>query len=100
MSPPSVLFDNFELRPDSGELFKEGAPVKLQPQPARVLAILASSPGEVIERDEIRRLVWGDSFLDFDANLNFCIKQIRQALGDSATAPRFIETLPGAAIDS
>ena len=68
--------------------------MKLQPQPARVLAILASSPGEVIERDEIRRLVWGDSFLDFDANLNFCIKQIRQALGDSATAPRFIETLP------
>ena len=94
MSPSSVLFDEFELRPDSGELFKEGAPVKLQPQPARVLTILASRPGEVVEREEIRRLVWGDSFLDFDANLNFCIKQIRQALGDSATAPRFIETLP------
>ncbi len=94
MSPSLLLFDDFELRPDSGELFKEGTPVKLQPQPARVLAILASRPGEVVEREEIRQLVWGDSFLDFDANLNFCIKQIRQALGDSATAPRFIETLP------
>lgn len=94
MSPSSLLFDDFELRPDSGELFKDGAPVKLQPQPARVLAILASRPGEVVEREEIRQLVWGDSFLDFDANLNFCIKQIRQALGDSATTPRFIETLP------
>jgi DNA-binding winged helix-turn-helix (wHTH) protein/TolB-like protein len=94
MSPSSILFNGFELRPDSRELFKDGTPVKLQPQPARVLAILASRPGEVVEREEIRTLVWGDSFLDFDANLNFCIKQIRQALGDSATAPRFIETLP------
>jgi DNA-binding winged helix-turn-helix (wHTH) protein/Flp pilus assembly protein TadD/TolB-like protein len=94
MSPFPLRFADFELRPDSGELLKAGTPVKLQPQPARVLAILASRPGEVIEREEIRRLVWGDSFLDFDANLNFCIKQIRQALGDSATAPRFIETLP------
>ena len=94
MSPSRLFFDDFELQPDSGELFKGSAPVKLQPQPARVLAILASRPGEVVERDEIRRLVWGDSFLDFDANLNFCIKQIRQALGDSASAPRFIETLP------
>lgn len=94
MSPSPLLFDDFELRPASGELFKDGAPVRLQPQPARILAILASRPGEVVEREEIRRLVWGDSFLDFDANLNFCIKQIRQALGDSATAPRFIETLP------
>lgn len=94
MSPSRLRFDDFELRPDSGELFKDGTPVRLQPQPARVLAILASRPGEVVERDEIRRLVWGDSFLDFDASLNFCIKQIRQALGDSATAPRFVETLP------
>lgn len=94
MSPPRLLFGDFALQPDSGELLKGGTPVRLQPQPARVLAILAGRPGEVVEREEIRRLVWGDSFLDFDANLNFCIKQIRQALGDSATAPRFIETLP------
>jgi len=93
-STTSLLFDDFELRLDGGELFKGGAPVKLQPQPARVLAILASRSGQVVEREEIRRLVWGDSFLDFDASLNFSIKQIRQALGDSAAEPRFVETLP------
>jgi DNA-binding winged helix-turn-helix (wHTH) protein/Tfp pilus assembly protein PilF len=93
-STTSLLFDDFELRLDGGELFKGGAPVKLQPQPARVLAILAGRAGQVVEREEIRQLVWGDSFLDFDASLNFSIKQIRQALGDSATEPRFVETLP------
>jgi DNA-binding winged helix-turn-helix (wHTH) protein/tetratricopeptide (TPR) repeat protein len=93
-STTSLLFDDFELRLDGGELLKGGAPVKLQPQPARVLAILASRSGQVVEREEIRRLVWGDSFLDFDASLNFSIKQIRQALGDSAAEPRFVETLP------
>jgi DNA-binding winged helix-turn-helix (wHTH) protein/tetratricopeptide (TPR) repeat protein len=92
--PSRLLFDDFELRLDGGELFKGGAPVKLQPQPARVLAILANRAGQVVEREEIRQLVWGDSFLDFDASLNFSIKQIRQALGDSATEPRFVETLP------
>jgi DNA-binding winged helix-turn-helix (wHTH) protein/tetratricopeptide (TPR) repeat protein len=93
-STTSLLFDDFEFRLDGGELFKGGAPVKLQPQPARVLAILAGRAGQVVEREEIRQLVWGDSFLDFDASLNFSIKQIRQALGDSATEPRFVETLP------
>ncbi|MFL6231762.1 MAG: transcriptional regulator, partial [Thermoanaerobaculia bacterium] len=66
----------------------------LQPQPARVLELLARRSGEVVSREEIRETVWGESFVDFDASLNFCIKQIRRALGDSATAPTYIETLP------
>jgi DNA-binding winged helix-turn-helix (wHTH) protein/tetratricopeptide (TPR) repeat protein len=92
--PSRLLFDEFELRPGSGELLLAGSPVKLQPQPARVLEALAARSGEVVSREEIRQLVWGDSFVDFDASLNFCIKQIRRALGDSATEPRYVETIP------
>lgn len=95
MPPRSrLLFDEFELRPDSGELFRDGVPVGLQPQPAKVLELLAGRSGEVVTREEIRREVWGESFVDFDASLNFCVKQIRRALDDSATSPRYIETLP------
>lgn len=89
-----LLFADFELRLDSGELFQGGSPVKLQPQPAKVLEVLAGRSGEVVSREEIRQLVWGDAFVDFDASLNFCIKEIRRALGDSATSPRFVETVP------
>lgn len=89
-----LLFEDFELRLDSGELFQDGSPVKLQPQPAKVLEILASRSGEVVSREELRQLVWGDAFVDFDASLNFCVKEIRRALGDSATSPRFVETVP------
>ncbi|HEY3567031.1 MAG TPA: winged helix-turn-helix domain-containing protein [Thermoanaerobaculia bacterium] len=90
-----LFFDGFELRLDSGELLRDGSPVTtLQPQPARVLELLASRSGEVVGREEIRQLVWGESFVDFDASLNFCVKQIRRALGDSATSPRYLETLP------
>jgi DNA-binding winged helix-turn-helix (wHTH) protein/TolB-like protein/cytochrome c-type biogenesis protein CcmH/NrfG len=96
MSLPTLLaFDEFELRLDSGELFREGAlAAQLQPQPAKLLELLASRAGEVVSREEIRQLVWGDSFVDFDASLNFCVKQLRRALGDSAISPRHIETLP------
>lgn len=94
VSPPRLLFDDFELRLDSSELLRSGSPVKLQLQPARVLEVLAARSGQVVTREQIRRLVWGDAFLDFDNNLNFCILQIRKALGDSATAPRYVETVP------
>jgi DNA-binding winged helix-turn-helix (wHTH) protein/Tfp pilus assembly protein PilF/TolB-like protein len=94
-SSSRFFFDDFELRLDSGELLRGGSPVTtLQPQPARVLELLASRSGEVVGREEIRQLVWGESFVDFDASLNFCIKQIRRALGDSATSPLYLETLP------
>jgi DNA-binding winged helix-turn-helix (wHTH) protein/TolB-like protein/Tfp pilus assembly protein PilF len=91
---PRLRFEDFELRPDSGELLRLGSPVKLQPQPARVLEILASRSGEVVSREEIRQLVWGDSFVDLDSSLNFCIKEIRRVLGDSATSPTYVETVP------
>lgn len=92
---PVLSFGEIELYLDSGELFRAGERVKLQPQPAKVLEVLASRSGEVASREEIRKLVWGEeTFVDLDASLNFCIKQIRQALGDSALAPRFIETIP------
>jgi DNA-binding winged helix-turn-helix (wHTH) protein/TolB-like protein len=92
--PRRLLFDEFEFHPGSGELFRARAAVSLQPQPAKVLEALAGRAGEVVTREEIRHLVWGEAFVDFDASLNFCIKQIRRALGDSATSPRFIETIP------
>src|SRR3954465_9523070 len=93
--PSRLFFDDFELRLDSGELLRDGSPVTtLQPPPPRLLGPLASRSGEVVGREEIRQLVWGESFVDFDASLNFCVKQLRRALGDSATSPRYIETLP------
>jgi DNA-binding winged helix-turn-helix (wHTH) protein/Tfp pilus assembly protein PilF len=94
----SVLrFGPFELRRDgeSGELRRDGEPVKLQPQPLKVLALLASRPGEVVTREEIQHQVWnGDTFVDFEHGVNFCIRQIRSALGDSARTPHYVETLP------
>ena len=90
-----IRFGLFELDPASGDLRREGRPVRLQPQPARVLALLVSRPGEVVTREELRRQIWGDgTFVDFERGLNFCIAQIRSALQDSADSPRFIETLP------
>ncbi|HEY6323986.1 MAG TPA: winged helix-turn-helix domain-containing protein [Thermoanaerobaculia bacterium] len=91
----SLRFEGFELRLDSGELFHAGIAVKLQPRPAKVLAILAGHAGEVVPREEIRRAVWGDeTFVDFDLALNFSILQVRRALGDSAARPRFVATVP------
>ncbi|HKT80565.1 MAG TPA: tetratricopeptide repeat protein, partial [Vicinamibacterales bacterium] len=79
----------------AGQLRASGTLTKLQPQPARVLGVLALSGGRLVTRDEIRREVWPeDTFVDFEQGLNFCIRQIRTALGDSAEAPRFVETLP------
>jgi TolB-like protein/DNA-binding winged helix-turn-helix (wHTH) protein/Tfp pilus assembly protein PilF len=79
----------------SGELRKGGALVKLQSQPFGLLALLASRPGEVVSREEIRQALWGDStFVDFDRSINFCVNQIREALGDDSQSPRYIETLP------
>ena len=78
-----------------GELRHHGDVVKLAPQPLKVLEILARRSGEIVTRAEIREQVWcGDTFVDFEQGLNFCIRQVREALGDTADAPRFIETLP------
>ena len=88
-------FGQFTFDADTGALTRNGLPVRLQPQPARVLSLLVSRPGEVVSRDALRQQIWGtDTFVDFERGLNFCIAQIRSALGDSADSPRFIETLP------
>jgi len=96
MSAPSLLrFGAFELNRMSGELTHHGDLVKLAPQPFKVLAFLAARSGDVVPRADIRDHVWsGDTFVDFEQGLNFCIRQIRETLGDTAGTPRFIETLP------
>ena len=79
----------------TGEVWREGLPVHLPPQPFKVLFLLASRAGDVVTREEIREELWGhDTFVDFDGGLNFCINQIRKALRDNAESPRFIHTLP------
>ena len=90
-----MRFGLFEFDADTGALSREGVPVRLQPQPARVLAILVTHAGDVVTRDTLRQEVWSDgTFVDFERGLNFCVAQIRSALGDAADSPRFIETLP------
>src|SRR5215475_7803638 len=90
-----IRFDGFELELKSGQLRRDGALIKLQPQPFRALAFLADRAGQVVTREEIQLEIWGDeTFVDYEQGVNFLIKQIRAALGDDAKAPRFIETLP------
>src|SRR6266404_3691544 len=89
-----VRFGRFEVNFQSGELRHAGQKVKLQEQPFQVLATLLERPGEVVTRDELRSRLWPeDTFVDFDHGLNAAIKRLRDALGESADAPVFIETL-------
>ncbi len=88
-------FGVFELDFRTGELRKQGLKIKLQDQPFEVLAMLLRRPREVITREELQKKLWpADTFVDFAAGLNKAINRIREALGDSADNPRFIETLP------
>jgi DNA-binding winged helix-turn-helix (wHTH) protein/TolB-like protein len=93
--PQRVQFGVFELDLETAALTRQGVPIRLQPQPARVLTILAGRSGEVVSREDLRREIWAHgTFVDFERGLNFCIAQIRAALGDQSDSPRFIETLP------
>jgi DNA-binding winged helix-turn-helix (wHTH) protein/tetratricopeptide (TPR) repeat protein len=94
--PSSVIrFGAFELNAASGELHKAGLPLKIHPQPFRVLLLLAERPGQIVTREEIQRCLWGDNtFVDFEGGINFCMRQIRAALADDAENPRYIQTLP------
>lgn len=90
-----VRFGTYDFCPSTGELRRDGTPVRLQAQPARVLAALVSRAGEVVTRDALQREVWGDgTHVDFERGLNFCIAQVRSALRDSADSPRYVETVP------
>src|SRR5438093_4153122 len=90
-----LRFGVFEVDVRSGELRKQGVRIKLQEQPFHVLAVLLQRPGEVVTREQLRSENWSaDTFVDFHNSLNTAINKLREALGDSADNPRFIETLP------
>lgn len=89
-----VRFGVFELDLAAGELRKNGAQLRLQEQPLRVLTLLLERAGDVVTRDEMRRKLWpADTFVDFDHSLNTAVNKLRDTLGDSASSPRYIETL-------
>ena len=92
---PILRFGAFELDTDAAELLRQGERIALPPQPFKVLALLVKHSGAVVTRADIRDQVWGaETHVEFDQGLNYCIRQIREALGDDAEAPRYVETLP------
>jgi Tol biopolymer transport system component/DNA-binding winged helix-turn-helix (wHTH) protein len=94
--PPIVRFEDLRLDLRSGELWKrDGERVLLSDQPLKVLSILVRRRGSLVTRDELRRELWPeDTFVDFEHGLNAVVKRLRETIGDSASSPRFIETLP------
>ena len=91
----TLQFGAFQLNVATGELRKSGVKLRLRPQPAKALALLASRPGETIRREQLREEIWGrDVFVDFEHGLNLCIREVRAALDDDADKPRYIETVP------
>jgi len=90
-----IRFEPFEFDLSTGELHKHGQPVRLQGQPARLLSLLASRPGELVSRAEIQKALWPDGrFVEFEHAINTAVKKIREALDDDSDSPKFIETLP------
>ena len=93
--PRIVRFGTFEADLGTRELRKSGVRIKLHGQPFEVLAMLLERPGEAVPREQLRQKLWStDTFVDFDAGVNTAINRLREALGDSAENPRFIETVP------
>jgi TolB-like protein/DNA-binding winged helix-turn-helix (wHTH) protein/Tfp pilus assembly protein PilF len=93
--PRLLRFAQFELDLRTWELYKASRRIKLQEQPCHVLALLVEHPGELVTREELRKSLWpNDTFVDFDHGVNLAINKLRDALGDSAENPQFIETLP------
>ena len=90
-----LRFGHYELDCRSGKLRRGDWPVKIQPQPLRVLSVLLERRGEIVSREQLRASIWGDTtFVEFDQGLNYCIRQIRLALRDQVSQPLYIETLP------
>jgi DNA-binding winged helix-turn-helix (wHTH) protein/tetratricopeptide (TPR) repeat protein len=88
-------FGPFEVNPASGELLKYGRRVKVQEQPFRLLVILLENAGHVVTREQIQNHIWeGNTFVDFDSSLRVAVRKLREALGDDAENPRYIETIP------
>ena len=92
--PPRYRFGVFEADASTGELRRQGIRIKLNAQPFQVLLMLLGRPGEVLTREEISQAIWSDgTFVDYEHGLNSAVNRIREALGDSASNPRFVETL-------
>ncbi len=91
--PRRLRFGLFEVDLRAGELTKRGLRIRLQEQPFQVLAMLLARPGELVTREELRARLWGQTVVDFDHGLNKAVNKIREALGDSADSPRFVETV-------
>ncbi len=93
--PPALRFGEFTLDRTTGELTRHGVPVKIPPQPALVLQHLVENAGRLVTRRELQEVLWGDGrHVDFEQGLNYCIRQVREALGDSAETSRHIVTVP------
>lgn len=94
-SPKGFKFDSFELDLHADELRMNGRPIKLQLQPFRVLALLVGRAGQVVSRKEICDRIWGsDTFVDYEQGLNYCIRQVRTALGEGVNGTKYVETCP------
>ena len=88
-------FGSFELDLDAERLLRSGRTIRIQPQPFRLLCLLTKRPGALVTREEIQTALWaGDTFVDFDQGVNFAIKQVREALGDSAEDSLYVQTVP------
>src|SRR5882724_7064429 len=89
-----LRFGVFDADLSAGELRKNGVKIRLQEQPFQILAFLLGRPGELVTRQDLRDKLWSnDTFVDFDHSLNTAINKLREALGDSASSPRFVETV-------
>ena len=89
-----VRFGLFELDLKAAQLTKNGTRIRLPQQPLQLLSVLIESPGEIVTREQLRQRLWpSDVFIDFDHGLNKSIQKLRDALGDSADSPRYIETI-------
>src|ERR1700751_2679219 len=94
-SRPAVKFGAFHADLAARELRKSGLKIRLRDQAFQVLSVLLENAGQLVTREELRQKLWSaDTFVDFDNGLNAAINRIREALGDSAEKPRFVETLP------
>src|SRR5947209_323887 len=91
----TVRFGCFELDRGAGVLRRDGVKIRLQEQPLQILQILLDNHGNLVSRADLRQRIWtSDTFVDFDHGINNAIKRLREALGDTAETPHFIETLP------
>ena len=88
-------FGAFEANAASGELLKQGKRVRLQEQPFRLLVVLLENAGQVVTREELKNRIWeGTTFVDFDSSLRVAVRKLRDALGDEAENPHYVETIP------